>query len=245
MAVTDPDRRGILGHASVLTLTSAPNRTSLVKRGQWVLENLLGTTSPAPAPPGVEVKLDQPPLPGDAPATLRQRMEQHRTNPSCNACHGVIDPIGIALENFDAIGKLARYDGRPACECNHRAVGWHAPPGRRRFAPRTDGQEPAVRGNSGRKAAGLRPRPQGGILRHATIRSIVSRAEPRRYKLRELIKGVALEPRIPATRQAAHQQRPARGPGELNDLPDPQTPAEAHPCCVAWALPWRYRYWMP
>jgi hypothetical protein len=102
--VSDANRRGILGHASVLTLTSAPNRTSIVKRGQWVLETLLGTPPPS-APPGVEVNLDQPPVPGAAPATLRQRMEQHRANPSCNACHGVIDPIGIALENFDAIGK--------------------------------------------------------------------------------------------------------------------------------------------
>jgi hypothetical protein len=98
------DRRGILGHASVLTLTSAPNRTSMVKRGQWVLENLLGTP-PSPPPPGVEVKLDQPAEPGTAATTLRQRMEQHRANPSCAACHGVIDPIGIALENFDSIGK--------------------------------------------------------------------------------------------------------------------------------------------
>src|SRR6185369_4365537 len=78
--VGDPNRRGILGHASVLTLTSAPNRTSLVKRGQWVMENLLGTP-PSQPPPGVEVKLDQPPAPGDAPTTLRQRMEQHRANP--------------------------------------------------------------------------------------------------------------------------------------------------------------------
>jgi len=104
VSVSDANRRGILGHASVLTLTSAPNRTSVVKRGQWVLENLLGTP-PSPPPPGVEVKLDQPPVPGAAPTTLRQRMELHRTNPSCGACHGVIDPIGIALENFDGVGK--------------------------------------------------------------------------------------------------------------------------------------------
>ncbi len=102
--VTDENRRGLLGHASILTLTSAPNRTSPVKRGQWILDNVLGTPPPPP-PPGVEVKLDQPAAPGVAPTTMRQRMEQHRANPSCAACHGMIDPIGFALENFDSIGK--------------------------------------------------------------------------------------------------------------------------------------------
>ncbi len=102
--ITDVNRRGLLGQASILTLTSAPNRTSPVKRGQWILDNILGTPPPPP-PPGVEIKLDQPAAPGAAPTTMRQRMEQHRANPSCAACHGMIDPIGFALENFDAVGK--------------------------------------------------------------------------------------------------------------------------------------------
>ena len=193
VAVTDPDRRGILGHASVLTLTSAPNRTSLVKRGQWVLENLLGTP-PSPAPPGVEVKLDQPPLPGEAPATLRQRMEQHRTNPSCNACHGVIDPIGIALENFDAIGKWR--DTTAGQRVNATTALWDGTP---------------LQGATGLRRALMARSPQFaetvvekllayGLGRKVeyfdmpTIRGIVSRAESRRYKLGELIKGVALSP---------------------------------------------------
>ncbi|HTR01437.1 MAG TPA: DUF1592 domain-containing protein, partial [Candidatus Acidoferrum sp.] len=104
IAITDDNRRGLLGQASILTLTSAPNRTSPVKRGAWILENVLGVPPPPP-PPGVEIKLDQPVAPGSAPMTLRQRMEQHRANPSCSNCHGMIDPIGFALENFDAIGK--------------------------------------------------------------------------------------------------------------------------------------------
>ncbi|MES2625815.1 MAG: DUF1592 domain-containing protein [Pseudomonadota bacterium] len=102
--VKDPNRRGLLGHASILTLTSAPNRTSPVKRGQWVLENILGTPPPPP-PPGVETNLDETAAVGDAPTTIRERLERHRADPSCNSCHGVIDPYGFALENFDEIGK--------------------------------------------------------------------------------------------------------------------------------------------
>jgi hypothetical protein len=104
IGITDPNRRGLLGHASILTLTSAPNRTSPVKRGQWILENILGTPPPPP-PPGVETNLDETAAVGDAPTTIRQRLEQHRSDPSCNSCHGVIDPYGFALENFDEIGK--------------------------------------------------------------------------------------------------------------------------------------------
>jgi hypothetical protein len=104
VVVTDDTRRGLLGHASILTLTSAPNRTSVVKRGQWILENFLGTPPPPP-PPGVEVNLDNPPALGEVAQTLRQKMEKHRADPGCGACHGMIDPIGFALENFDAVGK--------------------------------------------------------------------------------------------------------------------------------------------
>lgn len=97
-------RRGLLGHGSILTLTSAPNRTSPVMRGTWVLENILGTPPPAP-PPGVETNLDETARFGEAPTTIRQRLEQHRADPNCNGCHGMIDPIGFALENFDSVGK--------------------------------------------------------------------------------------------------------------------------------------------
>jgi len=102
--VKDMNRRGLLGHASILTLTSAPNRTSPVKRGQWVLENILGTPPPPP-PAGVETNLDETAAVGATPTTIRQRLEQHRADPSCNSCHGVMDPYGFALENFDEIGK--------------------------------------------------------------------------------------------------------------------------------------------
>ncbi len=95
------ERRGLLGKGSILTATSYANRTSPVLRGKWVLENILGTPPPPP-PPNV------PELEGATrdgkPLTMRQRMEEHRANPVCAACHARMDPLGFALENFDAIG---------------------------------------------------------------------------------------------------------------------------------------------
>ena len=105
----DSPRRGLLGHGSVLTVTSAANRTSPVVRGQWVLENLLGAPPPQP-PPGVEVNLEADPT-AATPTTLRQRMELHRTSPACAPCHRIMDPIGFALENFDHVGKWRMEDG--------------------------------------------------------------------------------------------------------------------------------------
>jgi mono/diheme cytochrome c family protein len=100
------DRGGLLMHASVLTVTSNPTRTSPVKRGRWVLDQLLGTPPPPP-PPNVPELNDKRMLTG----TLRQQMEQHRANPSCAACHARMDPIGFAFENFDAIGAFRAQDG--------------------------------------------------------------------------------------------------------------------------------------
>jgi hypothetical protein len=101
-------RGGLLTQASILTVTSNPTRTSPVKRGRWVLEQILGTPPPPP-PPNV------PELPADAKAqltgSLRQRMEQHRANPSCAACHARMDPLGFAFENFNAIGAFRTKDG--------------------------------------------------------------------------------------------------------------------------------------
>ncbi len=99
-------RGGLLTHASVLTVTSNPTRTSPVKRGKWILDNLLNTPPP-PAPPDVP-ELEKSKLVG----TLRERMEQHRDNPACAACHNMMDPLGFALENFDAVGLWRTRDGR-------------------------------------------------------------------------------------------------------------------------------------
>ena len=103
VTLTDPRRRGLLGHGSVLLVTSRPNRTSVVLRGKWVLANILGV--PPPDPPA-----NVPPLEEDAPGnhnrvlTVRERMANHRKG-ACAGCHSMIDPLGFALENFDAVGR--------------------------------------------------------------------------------------------------------------------------------------------
>ena len=105
VVLPDTNRMGLLGHASILTATSAPNRTSPVMRGKWVLETLLGAPPPEP-PPGVEANIDVTvPQGSGAALSVRQRLEAHRENPSCAGCHDIIDPIGFALENFDLVGK--------------------------------------------------------------------------------------------------------------------------------------------
>ena len=108
VAMTDPVRRGLLGHGSILTVTSYADRTSVVLRGKWVLETLLGAPPPPPPPNVPELEENAP---GAAPASLRERMEQHRANPVCAACHAPMDPIGFVLENFDATGKWRETDG--------------------------------------------------------------------------------------------------------------------------------------
>lgn len=105
------ERRGLLGHASILTVTSYPNRTSPVRRGKWVLEELL-CSAPPPPPPGVEGLDEEGPLTG----SIRERMEQHRSDPACAACHQAMDPIGFALEHFDATGAWREMDGQFAID---------------------------------------------------------------------------------------------------------------------------------
>ena len=108
VAIADPNRRGLLGQASILTVTSQSNRTSPVTRGKWVLENLLGV--PPPAPPANVPALEAT----EARGTLRQRMEQHRKNPVCASCHQIMDPLGFAMENFDPLGQWRTQDeGHP------------------------------------------------------------------------------------------------------------------------------------
>jgi mono/diheme cytochrome c family protein len=109
VSLTNKNRGGIVTHGSVLTVTSNPTRTSPVKRGKWILENILGTPPPPPPP-------DVPELENDSKAvltgSLRQRMEKHRENPSCATCHAKLDPLGFGLENFDGVGAFRQYDGK-------------------------------------------------------------------------------------------------------------------------------------
>lgn len=108
------ERGGLLTHASILTVTSNPTRTSPVKRGKWILENLLNTPPPPPPPNIPELEK------GKLVGTLRQRMEQHRNNPACAACHNMMDPLGFALENFDAVGQYRERDAGVAIDATGR-----------------------------------------------------------------------------------------------------------------------------
>jgi hypothetical protein len=98
----DPNRGGLLGQGSILTVTSYPNRTSVVQRGRWILENLLGAPPPPPPPDIPELK---PHAQDGKRLTMRAQMEQHRANAVCASCHSRMDPIGFSLENYDAIGR--------------------------------------------------------------------------------------------------------------------------------------------
>ncbi|HEX4999917.1 MAG TPA: DUF1592 domain-containing protein, partial [Terriglobia bacterium] len=105
--LVDSNRWGLLGKGAILVATSLPNRTSIVRRGAWVLENILGSPPAAP-PPNVEAFKEN--KDGEQARTIRQIMEAHRSSPTCNACHALIDPPGFALENFDAIGEYRKRD---------------------------------------------------------------------------------------------------------------------------------------
>lgn len=107
VTLTDANRWGLLGKGAVLLTTSYANRTAPVLRGAWILENLLGTP-PSPPPPDVEAFQEN--KDGEKQRSVREIMEQHRAKPSCNACHGVMDPLGFSLENFDAIGEWRAED---------------------------------------------------------------------------------------------------------------------------------------
>ena len=113
VTLKDSNRGGLLGQGSILTVTSYPDRTSVVQRGKWVLENLLGT--PPPPPPSDIPALEAHAKDGKR-LTMRQQMEQHRANPTCSSCHSRMDPIGFSLENYDGIGAWRAKDGGNAID---------------------------------------------------------------------------------------------------------------------------------
>ena len=107
VALTDPNRGGLLGQGSILTVTSYPDRTSVVQRGKWILETLLGTPPPPPPPNIPELK---PHGQDGRKLTMREQMEQHRSNAICASCHARMDPLGFALENYDGVGHWRAQD---------------------------------------------------------------------------------------------------------------------------------------
>jgi mono/diheme cytochrome c family protein len=130
--VTDDNRRGLLGQGTVLLVTSYPNRTSVVQRGKWVLENLLGTPPP-PAPADIP---DLKAAPNGKVLTMREQMQVHRANPVCASCHSRMDPIGFALENYDGVGKWRDEDEGGKIDTSGRlpdGTEFHGPAGLRKL----------------------------------------------------------------------------------------------------------------
>ncbi len=155
-------RRGLLGKGALLTITSDAARTSPVKRGKWFLQTFLGVSPPDP-PPGVETELKKA---GEAPKTMRERLEVHRTNPSCATCHQMFEPMGLAMENFDAVGQWRTTEvGNRSIRSASRTTA----PARRPQGPARPHREQRrdVRGIRDREAADLCHRPWPRVRRHA------------------------------------------------------------------------------
>ena len=187
--LTDPDRGGLLGQSGILTVTSAPNRTSVVQRGKWILDNLLGEP-PAPPPPNVP-SLDAT-TQGSRKLTLRQAMELHRANPACAGCHKNMDPLGFALENYNGIGEWRLEDGGSKIDASGKlpdGTGFDGPAGLRQVLATSRRDEFVSTVTSKLFTYGL----GRGVEYYdmPTIRAIMRQTEANQYRLRDLIMAVA------------------------------------------------------
>jgi hypothetical protein len=187
-------RRGLLGHGSILTLTSAANRTSPVVRGKWILEHVLGAPPPQP-PPGVETNLEKDPSEVKA-TSLRQRLELHRASPACASCHRLIDPVGLALENFDHIGKWRTVDGKIPINASGRLADGSIVDGpdalRRALLAKSDVFVTVLAEKLLTYASGRAMRPQD----MPAVRAIVRAAAADNYRMSSMILGVVRAPQF-------------------------------------------------
>ncbi|HLG56201.1 MAG TPA: DUF1592 domain-containing protein [Vicinamibacterales bacterium] len=189
VTLEDARRWGLLGKGAVLLKTSYGDRTSPVLRGAWVLGKLMGTP-PTPPPPDVETDLSQ--QKGEVPKTLRARLESHRSKPGCNQCHGVIDPIGLAMENFDSIGRWRDADLEAKAPINASTV---LPNGRAVDGPAQLRQ--ALFGDRDLFVRALTEKLMmyavGRELRYydmPQVRAVVRRAAARDYRLSAIVSGI-------------------------------------------------------
>ncbi|HYO26408.1 MAG TPA: DUF1588 domain-containing protein [Lacipirellulaceae bacterium] len=178
---------GVLGMGAVMAVTAYPRRTSPVLRGVWVLEKLLGSKSPPP-PPNVP-PLDEGPA-DDGPQTVRQRLENHRADPACAACHDRIDPVGFALENFDELGRWRTADDGGAIDARAQMPGGESFEGPEGLKQHLLAHKTQVARNLTEKmlgyalARGLTPSDR------ATVEAIVDRLEANDYRAQELVLGI-------------------------------------------------------
>ncbi len=187
VTVPSDARRGLLGQGSMLLVTSNANRTSPVQRGKWILENILGSPPPLP-PPNV------PPLKesvvGVKPTSVRDRMEEHRNNPACAACHKIMDPIGLALENFDGTGQWRTTDSGFSIDPSSQLVDGTILDGPSSLRKALLSRPEAVVGTMTQKLL------MYGIGRETkyndmpVVRGIMRGAQPNRYKFSDLVLGV-------------------------------------------------------
>jgi mono/diheme cytochrome c family protein len=184
-------RNGLLGQGAILTVTSYPDRTSPVVRGKWILENLLGTPPPPPLPNVPPLK---PTNNEGAVLSMRQRMEQHRANPVCASCHAMMDPLGLSLENFDAVGKWRTLgESSAAIDAKGRAPDgavFEGPAGLRDMLLRSDRFVPTLTEKMLTYALG-----RG--LEYSdmpAVRAIVRDAEKNDYRVSSLIVGIVQSP---------------------------------------------------
>jgi cytochrome c551/c552 len=190
VSLDDPHRGGLLGQASLLTVTSPPNRTSVVQRGKWVLENLLGAPPPPP-PPGVPA-LDAT-TKGNTHLSLRAALEQHRADPGCAGCHAVMDPIGFALENYNGIGQWRAEDGGSPIDASGKlpdGTKFSGPSGLRNTMSTSKREEFANTVTEKLLTYGL-----GRGLEYydqPAVRSILRECGPGDYRMRDLIQAVVM-----------------------------------------------------
>jgi hypothetical protein len=188
--IADPNRRGLLGQGSLLAVTSVATRTSPTIRGKFILTVLMGL--PAPVPPPSVPPLDQSaPLSAARPATTRERVESHRRNPVCASCHRSIDPLGFALENFDATGQWRTTDGAAAVDTSGVLQDGTAINGPAALRSWLVARPELFAGNITERmltyalGRGLDP------IDKPVIRSIVKKAAPSDYRFLSLIQGIA------------------------------------------------------
>ena len=188
--VPNDARRGLLGHGSLLLVTSNANRTSPVMRGKWILENLLGAQAPLPPP-------DVPPLeekPTAAARSVRERIEQHRSNPACAGCHKIMDPIGLALENYDAIGRWRTIDEGVRIDASAQLVDGTAIDGPASLRKAMLGRPNAFVGSMTEK---LLMYGVGRELKYydmPAVRTVMRDAAKNRYRFSDLVLGIVKSP---------------------------------------------------
>jgi hypothetical protein len=190
VALSDPNRGGLLGQGSLLTVTSPPNRTSVVKRGKWVLDNLLG--APPPPPPPVVPALEDSHK-GNQALSLRAALELHRADPGCASCHKVMDPIGFALENYDGIGQWRSKDGKAEIDASGKlpdGTEFNGPSGLKKALTtvRRDEFASAVVERMLTYALGR------GVEYYdqPVVRAIVRETDPGEYRMRDVITAIVL-----------------------------------------------------